>query len=84
MEISNAEQVTAVYKAKRRCEKELSVILKTLQKQLGDEQTRGAQVQISCRRQSYNDNWGKNMRHVRWIKMITRLAFFGSSDFLYL
>ena len=50
MEISSAEQVIAVHKAERRCEKEWSVILKTLQKQLGDEQTRGAQMQIQCNR----------------------------------
>jgi hypothetical protein len=50
MEIASAEQGIAVHKAERRCEKEWSEILKTLQKQLGDEQTRGAQMQIQCNR----------------------------------
>jgi hypothetical protein len=47
MEIANAEQVIAVQKAERKCEREWSVIL---QKQLGDEQTRGAQMQLQCNR----------------------------------
>ncbi len=50
MDIASAELVAAVQKAERKCEREWSVILKTLQKQLGDEQTRGAQMQLQCNR----------------------------------
>ena len=50
MEIANAEQVIAVQKAERKCEREWSVIVKTLQKQLGEEQTRAVQMQLQCNR----------------------------------